>query len=381
MGLQRSASFLHAAKELSFSAAAKNLHVTQPTISHHIKMMENELKTELFDRSVPSLRVTEAGPALLPWTRTLIQDSRELREMAYSLQDGVADRLRMAGSTTAGEDILPQLAARFSKRHPGMHVSILACTPDRALPRVLEGEANLGVVSYEPQDDRPESQVFFEDSITLIVRAHPPWALRGVIEVEEMVVAAAQDPESIDYARSKGAAGINLCGICCTANEILMRQDVAVVGDFLSQELALFTGAVDAMVLDMQSIMQALGDLSAKFHTKLITTSPKAHITGATRVEFDEHRDPEIARGIVRMAIDNFPRRNGRGRIPQVTADLVPGFSHQYIDCMLGGSFRGSFRPLNDAVMAGRIRGAAAWAAFSMAARLPGCSTEPTDRY
>jgi len=188
--------------------------------------------------------------------------------------------------------------------------------------------------------------------VNIVIHGHEP-------TLSEMIVAAAQDGELIDYARSKGAAGINLCGICCTANEILMRQGVAVAGNFLSQELALLTGAVEAMVVDVQCIMQALGDLSARFHTLLITTSPKAEITGATRVEFDEHRAPEIARRIVRMAIDNYPRRKGRVAIPDVTNELVPGFSHEYINYMQGGAFRGSFRPLNDAVMAGRVRGAA----------------------
>jgi carbon-monoxide dehydrogenase catalytic subunit len=194
--------------------------------------------------------------------------------------------------------------------------------------------------------------VLRRDEVNIVIHGHEP-------TLSEMIVAAAQDPEQIDYARSKGAAGINLCGICCTANEILMRQGVAVAGNFLSQELALLTGVVEAMVVDVQCIMQALGDLSSRFHSLLITTSPKAEITGATRVEFDEHRAPEIARQIVRMAVDNYPNRNGRVAIPQITNDLVPGFSHEYINYMLGGTFRGSFRPLNDAVIAGRIRGAA----------------------
>ena len=210
---------------------------------------------------------------------------------------------------------------------------ILFGTPSPTLSQV-----NLGVLK--------------QDEVNIVIHGHEP-------TLSEMIVAAAQDPELIEYARSKGAAGINLCGICCTANEILMRQGVAVAGNFLSQELALLTGAVEAMVVDVQCIMQALGDLSSRFHTKLITTSPKAHITGATRVEFDEHRAPEIARQIVRMAVDNYPSRNGHANIPPVTNELVPGFSHEYINYMQGGTFRGSFRPLNDAVIAGRVRGAA----------------------
>jgi len=210
---------------------------------------------------------------------------------------------------------------------------ILFGTPGPTVARV-----NLGVLE--------------EDQVNIVIHGHEP-------TLSEMIVAATQDPEMIEYARSKGAQGINLCGICCTANEILMRQGVAVAGNFLSQELALLTGVVEAMVVDVQCIMQALGDLSARFHTRLITTSPKADITGATHVEFDEHRAPEIARQIVRMAVDNYAHRNGRHTIPPITNYLVPGFSHEYINYMQGGMYRGSFRPLNEAVMAGRIRGAA----------------------
>jgi DNA-binding transcriptional LysR family regulator len=187
MDLQRLESFLFAAEHLSFSEAARLLRVTQPTISHHIKMLEGELGLELFDRSGAKLQLTEAGRSLLPWARRLIQDSNELQEMASSLQDGVVGHLRIACSTTAGKYILPQLAARFSKRHPGVRVSILACTPELAIPQLTQGEANLAVVSFEPLDDMYETQVFFEDSIKLIVPANHPLAFRAVIEPEDLL--------------------------------------------------------------------------------------------------------------------------------------------------------------------------------------------------
>jgi DNA-binding transcriptional LysR family regulator len=187
MDLQRLESFLYAAEHLSFSEAAKLMRVTQPTISHHIKMLEGELGLELFDRSGGRLQLTEAGRSLLPWARKLIQDSNDLEEMASSLHSGVAGHLRIACSTTAGKYILPQLAARFCSHHPGVHVSILACTPDRAIPQLVEGDANLAVVSFEPQDDMFESQVFFEDSITLIIPAKHPLAFRRTIEPEDLL--------------------------------------------------------------------------------------------------------------------------------------------------------------------------------------------------
>jgi len=190
-----------------------------------------------------------------------------------------------------------------------------------------------------------------EDEVNIVVHGHEP-------TFSEMMVVAVNDPELIEYAKSKGAKGINLVGICCTANETLMRQGIPTIGNFLTQELAILTGAIEMMLVDIQCIMQALAPLAEKFHTKFITTSPKAHIKGAIHVEFEEHRALEIAKELVKMAIDNFPNRS-EVRIPKYINEVVAGFSHEYINYVLGGYYRGSFRPLNDAVIQGRIRGVA----------------------
>jgi anaerobic carbon-monoxide dehydrogenase catalytic subunit len=205
-------------------------------------------------------------------------------------------------------------------------------------PAPILGQANLGVLK--------------EDMVNVVVHGHEP-------TLSQMIVAATQDPEIIEYAKAAGATGVNLSGICCTANEILMRQGVPAAGNFLHQELAILTGAVEAMVVDVQCIMQALVGLAANFHTKIITTSPKVKIKGATHIEFDEHKALTNAKQILKAAIDNFANR-GETRIPNFRSDLIPGFSHEYINYMLGGSYRASFRPLNDAIMSGRIRGVAA---------------------
>ncbi len=205
-------------------------------------------------------------------------------------------------------------------------------------PAPILGQANLGVLK--------------DDMVNVIVHGHEP-------TLSQMIVAATQDPEIIEYARQAGAKGVNLSGICCTANEILMRQGIPAAGNFLHQELAILTGAVEAMVVDVQCIMQALVNLATNFHTKVITTSPKVRITGATHIEFDEHKALSVAKQILKTAIDNFKNR-GSTHIPNFRTDLVPGFSHEYINYMLGGTYRASFRPLNDAIISGRIRGVAA---------------------
>jgi len=204
-------------------------------------------------------------------------------------------------------------------------------------PVPLTAQVNMGMLS--------------EDEVNIVVHGHEPL-------LSEMILAAVNDPEMIEYAKSKGAKGINLTGICCTANETLMRQGVPTIGNFLSQELAIMTGAIELMVVDIQCIMQALAPLSEQFHTILVTTSPKAHIEGATHVEFDEHHALEIAKKIVKMGIDNFPNRK-ETHIPAQVNSMVAGFSHEYINYALGGFYRGSFRPLNDAIIQGRLRGAA----------------------
>ena len=205
-------------------------------------------------------------------------------------------------------------------------------------PAPILGQANLGVLK--------------EDMVNVVVHGHEP-------TLSQMIVAASQDPEIIEYAKKAGAKGVQLSGICCTANEILMRQGIPAAGNFLHQELSILTGAVEAMVVDVQCIMQALVSLAENFHTKVITPSPKVKIKGATHIEFDEHTALTIAKTILKEAIDNYENR-GKTQIPSDKEDLIPGFSHEYINYMLGGSYRASFRPLNDAIMSGRIRGVAA---------------------
>jgi DNA-binding transcriptional LysR family regulator len=179
--------FIYAAESLSFSEAAKQLNLSQPTVSYQIKMLEKELGVSLFLRSGSQLQLTEAGRLLLPRARQLFNQSNEMEELLSSLQDGVAGELRIACSTTAGKYILPQLAARFCQRYPGIRVCILRCTSGDVTTHLLENEANLGVVSREIQDENIEYQEFFDDVISLIVSKDHPWAMRRDIEPEELI--------------------------------------------------------------------------------------------------------------------------------------------------------------------------------------------------
>ncbi|MBU0608275.1 MAG: anaerobic carbon-monoxide dehydrogenase catalytic subunit [Armatimonadetes bacterium] len=207
-------------------------------------------------------------------------------------------------------------------------------------PEAVRAKTNLGVI--DPK------------RVNVIVHGHEPI-------LSEMVVLAAEDPELVARARELGAEGIRLSGICCTANELLMRHGIPSVGAFLHQELAMMTGAADAMVVDVQCIMPGLADVAHKYRTKLITTSYKAKIPGAAHMEFDEAHALQIAKDIVSEAVENFANRDPEGGVfvPDTTAPLVAGFATNYVFKMLGGRFRPSYRPLNNAIIEGRIRGVA----------------------
>ncbi len=204
-------------------------------------------------------------------------------------------------------------------------------------PKALRAKVNLGVLK--------------KDEVNIIIHGHVPL-------LSDVIVTAAQDTEILKLAKEKGAKGITVAGICCTANEILVRRGVPVAGNFLQQELAISTGAVEAMVVDLQCVMPGLTKVASCFHTKLISTHPKAKFPGMEHIEFEEAKALDIAKEIVTAAINNYPNRDKtKVDIPKETMDLVAGFTTENIFTYLGGKYRATYRPLNDAIISGRLRG------------------------
>ncbi len=206
-------------------------------------------------------------------------------------------------------------------------------------PHPLRAEANLGVLKAE--------------SVNIIVHGHEP-------TLSDVIVAVSQDPEILEAAKAKGAKGVNLAGICCTANEVLMRHGIPLAGNVIQQELAAATGVVDVMLVDVQCIYPALAEACNCFHTKMVATSPNAKFPGAEYIEFHEEEAWETAKKIVMMAIENFAKRDpDRIHVPDEKQGLIAGFTTEVVRRILGGRYRPSFRPLNDGIMTGRLRGAA----------------------
>lgn len=200
-------------------------------------------------------------------------------------------------------------------------------------PTPVTSWANLGVLS--------------KDQVNVVMHGHNP-------VLSEMIVKAVEDPELKKYAEEQGAKGINLVGMCCTGNELLMRHGIPIAGNMLDQELAIATGAVEVMVIDYQCIFPSITHTAACYHTKVIATSEKSKVQGAIYKEFHPETGLDTAKEIVRLAIDNFPNRNpDRVKIPAKPIKMMAGFSEEAIKGALGGSYK----PLIDAIVAGSIKG------------------------
>jgi carbon-monoxide dehydrogenase catalytic subunit len=186
------------------------------------------------------------------------------------------------------------------------------------------------------------------DQVNIILHGHNPM-------LSEVIAIAAQDPELLKLAEDKGAKGINLAGVCCTGNEVLMRKGIPMAGNHLMQELVIMTGAVEAMVVDYQCIMPAVTETAKCFHTKVISTFDKAKFPGAEHISFDPGRGLEMGKRIVRTAIENYSNRvPERVYIPVQPVQMMTGFSIEAILAALGGTPQ----PLIDAIVKGQIRGA-----------------------
>ena len=213
-------------------------------------------------------------------------------------------------------------------------------------PKPVDTEANLGVMK--------------EDEVNIIVHGHDP-------SLSEMICEYAEDPEMIKLAKSLGANGINVAGVCCTSNEVAMRRGIPMAGNFLQQENVVLTGACEAIVVDVQCIFPALGPLSKCFHTKFITTSEIAQMPDSDFILFQAESAGENAKRIVRTAVENFANRKKElVHNPQLKQKATVGYSVEAIVKTLDGvtnsqiDVTGTTKPLVDCIRSGVIRGAVA---------------------
>ena len=288
-------------------------------------------------------KFTERAPA---HTQEL-WDAADIRPRAIDREVSQSMHMTHMGCSSLAEALIRQaLRAGLSDGWGGSMMGTEFSDVMFGTPRPIDTEANIGVMEKE--------------NVNIVVHGHDP-------SLSEMVVYYANDPEMIAYAKSMGAKGITVSGVCCTSNEVTMRHGIPMAGNYLNQENVVLTGACEAIVVDVQCIFPALGPLSKCFHTKFITTSPVARIPDSEFIQFSAETADVSAKAIVKMAIENFKNRNPElVHIPNQKQKARVGYSVEAIKKVLDGVANsqvdefGSTKPLIECVHSGVLRGAVA---------------------
>lgn len=178
--------FLAAAEAGSFSEAGRRLQLSQPAVSMQIRSLEKRLDIELFHRAGRHIRLSEAGQALVPLARDLVNLSIHTEEAIASLKGEVIGVLKLGCSTTAGKYVLPKLIARFMEHYSEVQVVCTVGSRGTALQMLLEGHAQLAVTSLREPHKELEFRPFIVDPVVLITPPAHPWASTGTISLGDL---------------------------------------------------------------------------------------------------------------------------------------------------------------------------------------------------
>ncbi len=177
--------FQTVAAEQSFSRAAVKLRRTQPAVSLAIQRLERDLGVALIDRSGRHPRLTDAGKVVLDHARRFENLSADLRSALDELRDNATGRLLIGANESATLYLLP-LISRYRRRYPRVRVQVRRSQSSKVPTEIVEGDLELGVVSYEPNDERLASRVIYTDHLACVVSPQHRLARRGSVSIADL---------------------------------------------------------------------------------------------------------------------------------------------------------------------------------------------------
>ena len=186
MDLRRLEIFLKVAELGSFSRAADALFLTQPTVSEHVRALEDELGVQLLDRLGRGTTPTKAGTLLLGYARRLLALSREARQAIEQFQGRVSGELVLGGSNIPGEYVLPALIGAFRLKYPDVSLSLRIGASRDVQEWVEQGHVEIGVVGAVPSSRALESRPLMDDDLVLAVPPEHPWVSRKTVSVDDV---------------------------------------------------------------------------------------------------------------------------------------------------------------------------------------------------
>jgi DNA-binding transcriptional LysR family regulator len=178
--------FVKVAELGSFSRAAEALYLTQPTVSEHIRTLEDELGVRLLDRLGRGAAVTKAGELLLSYAKRMLALQREARQAMDSFQGRLSGELLVGASTIPGEYVLPAMIGRFKEKYPDISVTLLIGDSQAVIDWVADGRVELGVVGGRLSHRGVEYRELMPDEVVVVVPASHPWNGRKQVGLEEL---------------------------------------------------------------------------------------------------------------------------------------------------------------------------------------------------
>ncbi|PYO54814.1 MAG: LysR family transcriptional regulator [Candidatus Rokuibacteriota bacterium] len=186
MDLRQLEIFVKVAEFGSFSKAAEALYLTQPTVSEHIRTLEDEVGVRLLDRLGRGAAITRAGQLLLSYAQRMLALSREARQAMDGFQGRMSGELLIGASTIPGEYVLPAMIGRFKEKYPDISITLLIGDTQTAVDWVAEGRAELGVVGARLSHRGVEYKELMPDEVVVVVPGPHPWHGRKQIALEEL---------------------------------------------------------------------------------------------------------------------------------------------------------------------------------------------------
>lgn len=246
--------FLKASETLNFTHAAKQLHLTQPSVSQHIQSLENQFDTQLFFRTGSRLLLTEAGMALIPMARKMVNHSININETMSSLQGEIYGNLVVGCSTTPGKYLLPRLLAKFHHRYPKVSVTCHITPQTEAIEMLCNGIIQFTLTGITRKScEGVEFFKFFCDQVLLIAPSGHPWVEQGKIQIKDLLDAKFifREEESGTYQNVREALG----NIDININEL---NTLITLGNSEAIALAVMEGLGVGFV--SQSMVTSMGD-------------------------------------------------------------------------------------------------------------------------
>jgi LysR family transcriptional regulator, transcriptional activator of the cysJI operon len=217
--------FRAVAEQASFRRAAEQLHISQPSVSQHVQLLEEELGVRLLERTSTGVQLTAAGELVLGFAKRSSRLSEQVLAALARLEGQPGGELKLAASTTVAQYLLPRILGRFLKENPRIRLAFRSGNTEHVTDWVLGGEAELGIIEGPPARKEAVVERFLVDRLPLIVARGHAWASQQPVPLDALVTAPLLMREQGSGTRREIERALKKAGLPMSKLHIAMELD------------------------------------------------------------------------------------------------------------------------------------------------------------